>query len=105
MFSWKKLKGPPKDRRTDWRTSVNIPAMISTSDGSQAPTIVQDLTLDGFRAVIPIGVHQGEILRIRLPTELALSAVVIWTDGDLVGCKFAAPIQTRTFAALVRACV
>jgi hypothetical protein len=105
MFSWKKFTAGLAERRTGWRTTVRIPATVRTAAGRQSPIGIEDLTLSGFRAVIPVDVAAGERLLVSLPVARALHATVVWRDGDRVGCRFATPLGESSFAALVRACV
>jgi hypothetical protein len=103
MF-WKKISAALAERRTDWRTTVHIPAAVRTSRGRQSSIGIEDLTLAGFRAVMPFEVEAGERLLVNLPVARSLHATVVWREGETVGCRFATPLGESAFSALVRAC-
>ncbi len=104
MTFWKKITASWSERRADWRVLVTIPASVRTLVGKQVEISIEDLTARGFRALIPIELEQGELLRIYLPIARSPYATVAWKDGNWIGCQFVAPLAEADLDALVRAC-
>lgn len=81
------------DPRTGERLPVEILATARQPAGAPVAITINDLSMSGFRATIPLAVTPGMLLRIGLPTGRSPHAMVVRTDGDSVGCSFMAPLE------------
>ena len=81
------------DPRTGARLPVEITATARLPAGEPVQIRINDLSISGFRAAIPLALKPGMLLRIGLPTGRSPHATVVRNDGDSVGCAFVAPLD------------
>jgi hypothetical protein len=74
------------------RNPVMMAAMVRLPAGEPVEVTVKDLSVNGFRAHIPLELQEGSLLRVSLPIGRMPHARVIWIEEDLVGCEFIAPL-------------
>ena len=99
MAFGRKVK-PAGYARSGERLAVTIPATARLPAGERLPIMIEDLSLSGFRAAIPLALQAGMLLRIGLPTGRSPHAIVVRTEGDRVGCQFLAPLDPAELSVL-----
>jgi hypothetical protein len=62
--------------------------------GDPVTIIIENLSISGFRAIIPLELKKGTLLRVSLPGGRSPHARVVRTEKGRVGCVFLAPLQT-----------
>lgn len=88
------------DPRTGERLAVQIPATARLPDGAPVPITIQDLSISGFRAKIPLKLQPGMLLRIGLPTGRSPHALVVRALDESFGCAFMGPLDPAEHAFL-----
>ena len=88
------------DPRTGERLAVQIRATARLPDGEPVPITIEDLSISGFRAQIPLKLQPGTLLRIGLPTGRSPHALVVRTVGESFGCAFMGPLDPEEHALL-----
>lgn len=61
---------------------------------------LQDISIYGCRIEGAGVAKDGERIWIRIQGGMPIGATVMWTEGELVGCRFDAPISSGTVRAL-----
>jgi len=72
------------------RVTARLPA------GEPVAIIIENLSISGFRAIIPLELKKGTLLRIGLPGGRSPHARVVRTEQGCVGCAFLAPLDVST---------
>jgi len=70
------------------RMKISIPASLRASGSKGFQTVVHDLSLSGFSAMVVNRLHPGTICWLSLPGLESMQAKVIWWENSLVGCAF-----------------
>lgn len=92
-------KPQPSDQRreprvpTSCRASARIALSVDILDGSRM----------GVRVRSAIALPIGTTLKIGLPGGTERHAKVAWTDGDVFGCEFLAPLKPGELSLLLDA--
>lgn len=94
MAFGKKVNMVIEPRQAD-RSSVLLAAMVRLPAGDPVEVTIQDLSVTGFRANIPLRLQEGSLLRIGLPIGKMPHARVVWLTEELVGCEFVAPLAAE----------
>ncbi len=81
------------DPRTGERLPVEISATARLPAGEPVTITIDDLSLGGFRATVPLPLKPGMLLRIGLPTGRSPHAIVVRSEGESIGCAFTAPLE------------
>lgn len=87
------------DRRDGTRAEV---AFLGRASGEVARSIarIHDLSANGCRLQAFARFQRGEPLVLVLPGLIVRAAVVVWTEDDHAGCRFAAPLEPAELAQL-----
>ena len=87
--------------RTDraLRRTLYLEARSATAAGDAAEVVIQNISLGGLLLESPTALDPGESLVIDLPEVGPVSASVVWTSGDLFGCRFDEPLPPAALAA------
>lgn len=93
---------PGADQRRDARRPVAIFAMARPLDGAAVQIAIEDLSAGGFRAMIPLPLREGLLLRVRLPNGRSPHARVVRVDGNVAGCEFISPLEADVLQTLVQ---
>ena len=64
---------------------------------------ISDLSMEGLRVCGPVPVLPGTHIWLKMPLLACREAVVVWCDGDQMGCQFSEPLHPMTFETLTRA--
>lgn len=67
---------------------MNIPAQLRASGGRAFQTVVHDLSISGFSAVVISRMHFGQVCWLTLPGLASQEAEVVWWENSIVGCAF-----------------
>ncbi len=89
------------DPRTGERIAVEIFATARLPAGEPVAIKIDDLSLSGFRAVVPLALKPGMLLRVGLPNGRSPHAIVVRSEGEKVGCAFMAPLEPVELNALL----
>jgi PilZ domain len=82
------------ERRTTRRLSVHVSRATTRRHGESADeATLHDLSIYGCRMTLGEREQAGERLWIRFDGGLPVAATVVWSDGDLAGCRFDEPID------------
>jgi PilZ domain-containing protein len=81
-----------QERRRHGRTRTADRKLQLMIDGSPHNFAVEDLSEGGAMGKDPIGMLPGTTLHVRFEGGVLVPAVVRWTEGDLVGLAFMAPL-------------
>lgn len=91
------------NRRTAHRRKLHLPAEGLTTSGT-SDVLILDMSTVGFLLKTSGDLSEGETIELDLTKDVVVRAVVKWTSGQLIGCKFQEPISTAAVsAALLRA--
>ena len=63
---------------------------------------ITDLSLQGVRVPSPVAVLPGTQISLKMPLLACRQAVVIWCDGEQMGCEFADPLHPMMYETLTR---
>ena len=78
------------------RIALRLPA----GEGVRAAEVtLLDLSETGFRAILIESLDEGEMIEIVLPEAGAVSARLLWLEGDVGGFAFESPITTAAVSA------
>ena len=61
-------------------------------DGAPSALAVHDISAGGLKGENPVGLVPGTSVQVRFEGGILVPARVRWTDGDLAGLAFAAPV-------------
>ena len=65
-----------------------------------ANAVLRDVSSFGCRLAAAPGHQAGDRLRLRLGGSMSVPATVIWSDEDVIGCRFDAPIDNAVLRSL-----
>lgn len=86
-----------EQRRTDRRVlALAVPASVAAPG---QPVIIRNLSRTGMLVETTAHLPVGEALHIDLPEAGRVGAKVVWQEGVLHGCAFAAPISQAAVSA------
>lgn len=89
---------PRFEARKDARTYIAISNARVRQVGAQSIVAdIRDLSRTGFRVEWPHGKTVGDRVWLTLPTLAPLAALVVWTSGFEIGCKFETPLHPAIF--------
>ena len=94
MAFGKKVQMVIEPRLAD-RSQVMLSAMVRLPAGEPVEVTIKDLSVTGFRAKIPLELHEGSLLRVGLPIGKMPHARVVWLGEELIGCEFIAPLAAE----------
>lgn len=82
----------------EYRGALRHPVFITSTTvrryGEAAgEAILQDLSVYGCRVASDALHDVGERLWLRLSSSMPIAATVVWRNGEVVGCRFDAPIE------------
>ncbi len=81
------------------RRTIYLEARSATAAGEAAEVVIQNISLGGILLESPTALEPGEHLYIDLPEVGPVTAIVVWTSGDLFGCRFDEPLSSAALAA------
>lgn len=82
------------EQRGMLRHQVSIARATVRRHGETAGTAtLHDLSVYGCRVSSDTPYELGERLWLRLSSSMPIAGTVVWSDGEVVGCRFDAPIE------------
>ena len=81
------------------RRMLHLEARGATAAGEATDVVIHNISLDGLLLESPTALEPGESIVIDLPEAGAVGASVVWTSGDLFGCRFDHPLSPAVHAA------
>ena len=88
------------DPRRGERLPVAIPATAWLPGEDPVAITITDLSTYDLRAVMPLELTEGALVRIGLPTGSKPHALVTRIDDGVAGCRFMSPIGVAELQAL-----
>ena len=64
---------------------------------------ITDLSMEGVRVASPVAVLPGTQIWLKMPLLACRQALVVWCDGEQMGCEFADPLHPMMYETLTRA--
>ncbi len=80
------------------RRTLHLEARGATAAGEATDVVIQNISLDGLLLESPLALEPGETILIDLPEAGTIEASVVWTSGDLFGCRFAQSLSPAALA-------
>ena len=90
----------PNDARRDDRSQVVVPGRINDL-GARSLCRVADLSVSGARLQTHASLTPGSSVMVTLPGQKPRPATIVWADGFIAGCEFAAPLAPDLLDLLV----
>ncbi len=87
----------PERARRSTRISVDIDAVLTTSDGHCCKVIVRDLSAEGFRLELEDEVLVGEQVSLQVGRARALAGQIVWALGREAGGRFLDQVSLDDF--------
>ncbi len=81
------------------RRTLHLEARGATAAGEATDVVIQNISLDGLLLESPLALEPGERILIDLPEAGTIEASVVWTSGDLFGCRFDQSLSPAMLAA------
>src|SRR4051812_19820213 len=91
----------PKGRVSE-RVSIEVAAGLRQRGAAGVSVQVMDLSTHGFRAATHLELPEGSDVWLRLPGLEPCHAVVAWSRGNFVGCRFERPLHPAVLDMIVR---
>ena len=83
----------------DARRRLLLEAQGVTAAGDASPVLVHNISTTGLLLESAQALAPGERIEIELPQAGATAAEVVWSSGNLFGCRFDAPVGSATLSA------
>lgn len=64
---------------------------------------ITDLSMEGLRIASPVAVLPGTHIWLKMPLLPCREAIVVWSDGEEMGCELVEPLHPMMFETLTRA--
>ena len=93
---------PTRPRRAD-RKNVRISASLRRSGETKFNANVADLSESGFRVESHYQMPVGSQVFLTLPGLTAIPAIVAWSSGHSLGCRFEAPLHPAVLDRVIAA--
>jgi len=94
----------PSGRRDKPRVELWLDGATLRERGAHAaPTVVRDLSAQGFRAEWPYQLHSGTQVWLKLPGFEAWGALVVWNRQFELGCRFQVSLHPAVFERIAAA--
>lgn len=93
--------GDTKGRAAD-RINVELGAALRQRGAAGVSVKVMDLSVQGFRVATHLELCKGADVWLRLPGLEPCHAIVMWTKGPMIGCKFSRPLHPAVLDLIVR---
>jgi hypothetical protein len=91
-----------KDHRSSERISIQFGKVSLRQTGAKSIQVaIDDLSLTGCRVEWPHHANVGDRLWVTIGNLEALAAIVAWTEGFRVGCRFEVSLHPSVFNALI----
>jgi len=87
------IPGPALEERYAARTMVRIDATVRADSGTDGHVTLLDISTDGFRMRGGRDCPIGTRFCLELPSLARLSAMIVWREGELHGCRFDTPLS------------
>ena len=81
------------------RRTLHLEARSATSAGEATDVVVHNISIGGLLLESPVALEPGESIALDLPEAGTVRASVVWTSGDLIGCRFDEPLPAAALAA------
>lgn len=81
------------------RRTLHLEAHGATASGEATDVVIHNISLDGLLLESPVVLEPGSTIAIDLPEAGTVAASVVWTSGDLFGCRFDTPLPPAALAA------
>ena len=81
------------------RRQLRLPLHGSKATGAEIEALVHNISATGLLVESQVSLEIGEIIEVNLPHSGKTATRVIWTSGDLPGCRFEMPISPATLSA------
>jgi len=91
----------PKGRVSE-RVPIEVPAGLRQRGAAGVSVQVMDLSVHGFRVATHLQLEEGSDVWLRLPGLEPCHAVVAWSKGNYVGCRFERPLHPAVLEMIVR---
>src|SRR5436305_4903994 len=91
----------PKGRVSE-RVPLEVAAGLRQRGAAGVSVQVMDLSTHGFRVQTHLELAEGSDVWLRLPGLEPCHAVVAWTKGNYVGCRFERPLHPAVLEMIVR---
>ena len=96
-------EAPPEPKgRVSERVPIEVAAGLRQRGASGVSVQVMDLSTHGFRAQTHLELSEGSDVWLRLPGLEPCHAVVAWTKGNYIGCRFERPLHPAVLEMIVR---
>jgi hypothetical protein len=93
---------PTPEGRTSERRIVNLAARLREPGASIFDAEVNNLSVDGFMATVPVALEPGTNVWLRLPGLEPQNSRVVWFEDGKAGFQFVNPIHPATIELLVQ---
>ena len=91
------------DKREAPRHEVHHRARATLPDGRQAQLLIVNVSQGGLMARCEAALHEGERLRVHLPSMGQVDATIRWALGGRFGCAFDAAIPLPNYMVMLAA--
>lgn len=81
------------------RRTLRLETLGETATGDAARVLIHNISVSGLLLKCPVPLREGEQILVDLPHAGMTSASVVWTSGDMFGCRFDAPISAAALSA------
>lgn len=89
------------DQRQAARHYVTVTrATVRSLGEAPADAVLRDVSSFGCRLAAAPGHQAGDRIRLRLGGSMSVPATVIWSDEDVIGCRFDEPINNAALRTL-----
>ena len=85
------------------RKSVSISATLRRQGESKFQANIADLSESGFRVESHYAIPMGAQVWLTLPTLAAIPAIVAWSSGHSLGCRFESPLHPAVLDRVIAA--
>jgi transcriptional regulator with XRE-family HTH domain len=87
------------NRRSSTRRALQLEALGGSTDNTASNVLIHNLSATGLLLESDVPLAAGDSLQIDMPHAGLTSAEVIWTSGNLYGCRFDQAISTAAISA------
>lgn len=99
VSAWLREGAASEHRPRDARLHVSLEATGTSGTGAPVPVSILNLSATGMLLETSHPVPIDEILTVDLPRAPDTRAAVVWSSGQLHGCRFAKPLGKATLSA------
>jgi hypothetical protein len=89
------------ERRAGDRVDVALWGRIRFR-GTSHPARICNISTGGLRAMTPFQLRDFSEIDIEIPVLGWRTAIVVWTESDMIGCEFDPPLNTGVFERFIQ---